>query len=305
LLAASLVTLVLAEVALRLVLGNLSIMEMIVLDSPDGRCVALRPGAAVPYTGFIWKIPPVVHDVNELGYRGLARPPQKPAGVVRIAVLGDSFAYGQAVKADETIAAYLEPALRSEERRQVEVLNFGVPGLNAEEYTEQFERFARKWQPDLVLVYLFENDLEPPMCDLARADTFWWYLRNVYVFRLVAFSSRMYGDSRPVAEKPVERLRSALEMLAAAVRTSGAKPAVVVLGDPLRHELREDENAPVSPLLRELLADADMPWLDMTPDTWGPQIPGEGHFTPEGNRQAAERTADWLRTTPGLIPETR
>jgi lysophospholipase L1-like esterase len=294
----------LGEIALRLIMGNLSIMELIQIDAADGRCIELRPGASVEYTGFLWKIAPVVHDVNELGYRGPARPREKPPGTIRIAAIGDSFTYGQAVRADETIPALLETELQSRlgAAPRIEVLNFGVPGLNVEEYREQYALFAAQWQPDVALVFLFENDLEPPMCDLARADRFWWYVRNVYVFRLVGFGLRMYGESRPVVEGPVPRLRHALAALAAEIRNTSARPAVVVLGDPLRHEFRRDENAPVSALLSAMFAQADLPWLDITPDTWGPQIPGEGHFTREGNRQAAERTAEWLR---GLLPDLR
>ena len=55
-------TLVFAEIGLRIVMGNLSIMEMLELHPPDGRCIGLRPGVTVPYTGFLWKIDPVAHD---------------------------------------------------------------------------------------------------------------------------------------------------------------------------------------------------------------------------------------------------
>jgi lysophospholipase L1-like esterase len=295
--------LLLAEVALRIIMGNLSIMEMIELDPGDGRCIGLRPGAVVPYTGFLWKIPAVDHDVNALGYRGSERPQAKPEGAIRVAVLGDSFAYGQAVRADETIPAYLEPELARELRgTPVEVLNFGVPGLNVEEYRDQLEHFAAKWQPDVVLVFLFENDLEPPMCRLAQGRSFWWYLRNVYVFRLVAFATRVYGDSRPEVLGPVPRLHRAIDELAASIRKAGAQPAMIVLGDPLRHELRRDENAQVSKLLAGFLDEADVPFFDHTPDRWGPQIPGEGHFTPETNRATAVHIAGWVR---GVIDATR
>jgi lysophospholipase L1-like esterase len=296
LLVAVAVTLVLAEIGLRIVMGNLSIMEMLELHPGDGRCIGLRPGVTVPYTGFLWKIEPVAHDVNGLGYRGPERPQQKQPGVMRVAVLGDSFAYGQAVRADQAIPAYLEPELRSRlPGKNVEVFNFGVPGLNAQEYREQFELFAAKWQPDVVIIYLFENDLEPPMCALAEGRTFWWYLRNVYVFRLVAFATRVYGSSRPEVERPVRRLEKAIASLVEAIRKTGAVPAIVVLGDPLRHELRRDENAPASPLLQAFFAESRVAWFDHTPEKWGAQIPGEGHFTPDANKQLAVLTADWLR----------
>ena len=133
------------------------------------------------------------------------------------------------------------------------------------------------------------------MCALAGGRTFWWYLRNIYVFRLVAFASRVYGDSRPEVIGPVERMREAIAALAAASRKAGALPAVVVLGDPLRHELRKDENAAASNLLQSFLTEANVPWFDHPPDNWGAQIPGEGHFTPEANRETAALIAGWVR----------
>src|SRR5208282_382009 len=69
--------------------------------------------------------------INQDGFRGpdYARP--KPAGVVRVAVLGDSYVEAMQVAEDQTFTAVIgrtlatSPALRG---RRVEALNFGVDG---------------------------------------------------------------------------------------------------------------------------------------------------------------------------------
>ena len=126
------VTLVLLECLLRLFGGNLQIAPY-AFHFEDGRCVGLEPSGSVTYTGWLWRLEPMEHGANEYGYRGPARAPEKPEGVFRIAALGDSFVYGQGVPANDAVSAQLERKL-SDQLPGVEVLNFGVPGYNMEEY---------------------------------------------------------------------------------------------------------------------------------------------------------------------------
>src|SRR5687767_9932762 len=69
-----------------------------------------------------------VQRVNKLGLRGKETTVEKPAGVVRILVLGDSFTMGKGVQDDETFAVLLEKALNERggsacPARKFEVLN--------------------------------------------------------------------------------------------------------------------------------------------------------------------------------------
>jgi lysophospholipase L1-like esterase len=305
--------LIVCEIVLRILMGNFSVMDLTVSDPGDGRCVGLRPDISVDYSGFLWRIPTVQHDVNNLGYRGPQRPHAKPPGTFRIALLGDSFVYGQGVQSDETISAYLEQEFRSRETSlSVEVLNFGIIGLNLDEYLDQYEHFASRWNPDLVLVFPFTNDLEPPMCRWAGEVRFpMWLARHVYLTRLIVFPAHYYYVTRmraPDAKHPEDRFRIGMKRLLDAIRERKALPGVVLLGDPVSAEVwRSHEEEP--PLdIAKILDRRGSPWLDgrawLRPEAGKPElptIPKEGHFTPESHQVIARSIADWLITS-GLFP---
>jgi len=82
----------------------------------------------------------------------------KPAGSVRILSLGDSFTVGYEVHEHETFSRVLEQELR---KRGVnaEVLNCGVSGFSNAEALLYLERELLKYEPDLVLLSFYVNDL--------------------------------------------------------------------------------------------------------------------------------------------------
>ena len=62
------------ELGLRLPLGNAALQDLYQYGLDDGRCLGLVPGGEVEYTGWLLRIPPVLHAVNAQGYRGSPRP---------------------------------------------------------------------------------------------------------------------------------------------------------------------------------------------------------------------------------------
>lgn len=90
---------------------------------------------------------------------------EKNRGTFRILVLGDSNAYGQGVRVEETFAKVLEDILNNKVERngnKFEVINLGWPGLNtADEYIELIKNGLR-YEPDMVLVSYCINDIGPP-----------------------------------------------------------------------------------------------------------------------------------------------
>jgi hypothetical protein len=96
---------------------------------------------------------------NGLGLRGKAATAQKPEGVLRVLVVGDSFVFGLGVAEGETLPAYLEPLLAAALGRPVEVLNAGVPGWAADDYLIFLETRGFALDPDLIVVVVMENDI--------------------------------------------------------------------------------------------------------------------------------------------------
>jgi hypothetical protein len=101
--------------------------------------------------------------INSAGFRDREHTLQKPAGVFRIAVLGDSFAEALQVDESRTFWSVLErelqpcPALAG---KTVEVLNFGVSGFGTAQELELLRSRVWAYQPDLVLLaFLPGNDV--------------------------------------------------------------------------------------------------------------------------------------------------
>ncbi len=96
-----------------------------------------------------------VHE-NSAGYREREFTPSKRPGVYRIAVVGDSFTYGNGVRQEDRYSDLLQPELPS----HFEVLNFGVAGANTPEHRHLVQRLLKEDQPDFILLQWFVNDVE-------------------------------------------------------------------------------------------------------------------------------------------------
>lgn len=116
---------------------------------------ALRPGVSGWYSAegkaFV--------QVNSAGQRDREHPLEKPAGVYRIAVLGDAYAEAMQVAAGEIYWAQLPRLLEGcgfQRGKRIEVLNFGVRDYGTAQSYLVLEKTALRYRPDLVLLQ-FDN----------------------------------------------------------------------------------------------------------------------------------------------------
>jgi len=89
-------------------------------------------------------------------YAGGGQPsPAGPAPACKVAVMGDSFTEGGQVPFAQTFAGLLEHAAG----QKCEVRNYGVRSYSPAIYLVQWMRDVQPWQPDVVLLLLFGNDV--------------------------------------------------------------------------------------------------------------------------------------------------
>ena len=99
-------------------------------------------------------------NINKAGFRGADFPAQKIPGTLRIAILGDSVAYGYSVPLEQTFARLLEKQLNAD-GHNVEVLNFAVNGYSTIAELELYKTRVREYKPDIVLLAYVLNDPLP------------------------------------------------------------------------------------------------------------------------------------------------
>lgn len=110
------------------------------------------------YLGF--ELRPGAADHNSSGFRGSEISREKPAGVWRVAIVGDSVTYGLGVKADQAFPAVLQARLRAAEIGPAEVLNFGTPAYSTFQEYELLKNRVLQFEPDLVVMVFSPDDTE-------------------------------------------------------------------------------------------------------------------------------------------------
>lgn len=116
----------------------------------------LNPG----YEGYFAGVPV---KINSHGFRDPREYPlDKPRGTFRILVLGDSVTFGHGALYETTYPYLLEQRLKAwRPEVQWQVWNLGVPGYSTRDELTYLEMVGDRFQPDLVVVGFFINDIVP------------------------------------------------------------------------------------------------------------------------------------------------
>jgi lysophospholipase L1-like esterase len=195
---------------------------------------------------------PPWEEFNRDGLRDRARTAEKPEGWRRVAFLGDSVTLGAEIRPEEAYPQRLEALYRAQGRR-VEVMNVALWGWSTRQQRIAWQRVARRYRPDQVVLAvclndipeLFNNKSRPPRWLLALHE------RSALVRRLVDAEGREIDSvERLFAEPDSARVRRALEAFFEEVRAlrreveaDGASFAMIVF--PFRFQVEEGAPAPV------------------------------------------------------------
>jgi len=224
---------------------------------------------------------------NALGMREREVELPKPAGRVRVVLLGDSYVFGDKAATEERVGVFLERYLGERSARdgiEIECLHFGLSSWNLRSECEWLRRQLDLLQPDLVVHITVSNDLD----DVAAARGFGAMSRSgpqrpaqhgVRVTGRVGIELgfERHGFLRWGLDH-LSRERFALEAqrvarLAREVERGGGRYVLLVNWDAfnrvaseqLTHALREDQLAWIPP---EFWMDRDN-WVTPTDAHWG------------------------------------
>ncbi len=101
------------------------------------------------------------------GLRDVTRPVETREGLRRIVILGDSVTYGHGLEPGEAFPQILERSLRAS-GRDVDVFNMGLPGWSTRQERLAYERIARRYKPNAVVLAVCLNDLAELQINLAK-----------------------------------------------------------------------------------------------------------------------------------------
>ncbi len=241
---------------------------------------------------------PLSQPINADGLQDRTHAPEKPEGVWRVVVLGDSVTAGTPFKPAESFPAMLQERLDGQ-GPWVEVLNVALWGWSTRQERMAFQRIARGYHPDQVIVGLCLNDVEELQNNLERPPLLLAQLhrRSALVRRLVHAETRqihdieeLFSDSARV-RAGYARLFAELRLLRDEVRAQGATLSVLVFPVEFQYGAK-----PPQPLAQQRLAafctSEGIRCVDLLP-TLAPL--GKNafldllHFTLPGRRAVAER----------------
>ena len=131
----------------------------IITPHPDNNLIYhLRPHVETEFQG-------VPVETNSCGMRGPEYSASYNPQRYRIALLGDSFAFGWGVEENETFAHIMQQELNRlalQSGIEFEVLNFGVPGYSTFQQVALYKENAERFNPDAIFVFFVTNDFGYP-----------------------------------------------------------------------------------------------------------------------------------------------
>jgi tetratricopeptide (TPR) repeat protein len=183
-----------------------------------------RPGWADPEN-------PHLPRIDARGFRGDDEiPVPKPAGLRRVVVVGDSFAFGAEVANEETWARRLGDLLKG----KADVANLGVCAYGVDQMLLRFERDGAVLQPDLVVAGMILDDF-------ARSDASVWHTgQGKPRFALRDGKLELLNVPPPPRVAPGQWLKPPEPTLASVLRLAPVLPGFLAGRRPLNVAAAED-----------------------------------------------------------------
>jgi len=151
-----------AELMVRLFTPHPHYADLVVPDAHVGYIT--KPGGAGRYSNRFGEFDTEIR-LNHEGFRDTDHPLQKPANMIRIAILGDSLTEAEQVEEPQTFVRRFETLLNEKPsdhgNRTIECMNFGIDGYDTQQELLCYEYYVRKYKPDVVILAVYvHNDFQ-------------------------------------------------------------------------------------------------------------------------------------------------
>ena len=268
------------------------------------------------------------YQMNRLGLRDREVSPAPAPGAVRLAVVGDSFAYGEGVATDQMLSRHLQAALGP----KVEVINAAQPGLDAQAQTKWFPETVNNLQANRALFVFLLNDItlsdglkqqqdrindlvnvRHDLLDSELAESWWsklalprlvasaWAMSSVRSSTIEWYRA-MYDPS--VNGPNLERLQLDLQKIS----HSNPRKKAFIIYPLIERQGGEYPFTEVHRRVAEMAREAGFPVLDLTPAFDDVEVadlhvhPVDHHPNGRAHEIAAREIATWLARLPGFLP---
>lgn len=228
---ACLIAFVVAEVALR----GMGFAYPVQTQSDFHLGYALVPDATWEHTSEGYS----TVETNSFGFCDRPWVIEKPAGVKRIAVIGDSFVAALEVDQEKRFTNLIEAGLNSgaDGQTKIEVMNFGQPGFGTAQELMVLRHKVMDFDPDMVILAIFTgNDVRNNLLKLEQ-EPMLPYFELVNGELVLDGSFREHKRSFPV--RAMKAMAPYLRLVQLATKVSHRAQGSDATADPMETQLRE------------------------------------------------------------------
>lgn len=239
-------------------------------------------------------------DINRDGLRDRDHQIENTTGAMRVVCLGDSVTFGYMVRPSESYPAILQRLL-DKQNRNCEVFNMGLPGWSTRQQRYAYERIARQYRPEYVILGVCLNDIPELQNNLVKPPA-WLAVPYKHSALVRALLRTQAGEIHGVEElftfsdeQPIKdgwsRFFEEVRLLDERVTQDGASLIVILF--PFRFQVMPEAPEPIPQnMVAEFAAQERIPYIDMLPPLqsigWDGFVDYD-HLTPQGATLVAER----------------
>jgi len=220
-----------------------------------------------------------VVETNSEGWRDREYSKEPEKDKLRIAAVGDSVTFGRRVNNSQNWPSIAENLLEDSDEQDIEVINFGSVGEDAQDKAETIDNWVLEYEPDMILLQLSQHD-EQNLTRINELEEEYSENNSLDSGEIHTKAVRKEDEERKAASANETMLTITNALKDIESLTSSKEVPVIVLS----YEMREGQNQILSNYTEEMywefhsLKNIDTEY----------RIPSEGYLKPSGHEKIAK-----------------